>query len=120
MDELKDDLTETIIGACIEVHRALGPGLLESVYEHCVCRELELRGVAVERQVPIPFDYKGVFIECAYRIDLLVARRVVVELKAVAEILPIHLAQVLTYLKLMDRPVGLLINFNVTSLRKNI
>ena len=115
-----NDLTEQIIGAAIEVHRALGPGLLESAYEECLCHELTERGLVFQRQFPLPLKYKELKLECGYRLDLLVADTVVVEIKAIETILPIHLAQVLTYLKLGHWPVGLLINFNVPVLKDGI
>lgn len=108
-----NDITEAIIGAAIEVHRALGPGLLESAYEECLCRELTLQEVSHIRQYPLPVEYKGVRLDCGYRVDLVVLDRVAVELKAVEGLLPIHEAQLLTYLKLGGWQVGLLINFNV-------
>jgi len=114
------DITHKIIGAAIEVHRQLGPGLLESAYEECLARELSIRGIRFERQKPIPVVYKGIKLECGYRIDLLVERRIVVELKSIAEIAPIHEAVVLTYLKLSGNTVGLLINFHVTVLKDGI
>ena len=95
-----NQITEAIIGAAIEVHRALGPGLLESAYEECLCRELGLRHVPFERQRQLPIEYKGLQLDCGYRLDLLVAGEVVVEVKAVETLLPIHEAQVLTYLRL--------------------
>ena len=113
-------ITETIIGAAIEVHRALGPGLLESAYEECLCRELSLRGIPFERQRSLPVEYKGLRLDCGYRLDLLVADTVVVEIKAVESLLPIHEAQLLTYLRLGGWKVGLLINFNVAVLRQGI
>ena len=113
-------LTKEIISAAIEVHRALGPGLLESAYEECLCRELNLRGIPFERQVPLPVEFKGVRLECGYRLDLLVDKRVVVEIKTVESLLPIHEAQLLTYLKLGGWKVGLLINFNVSVLKNGI
>jgi GxxExxY protein len=106
-------LTEAIIGAAIEVHRALGPGLLESTYQACLVHELRGRGYFVEHEKPVPVVYKGVQLDCGYRIDLLVEETVIVELKSIDSILPIHLAQLLSYLKLSDKTVGLLINFNV-------
>ena len=115
-----NDITERIIGAAIEVHRALGPGLLESAYEECVCREATLRGIQFRRQVSLPVEYKGVRLDCGYRIDLLVSEQVVVEIKAVEGLLPIHEAQLLTYLKLGGWNVGLLINFNSTVLMHGI
>jgi len=114
------DLTHTIIGAAIEVHRQLGPGLLESAYEECLARELSIRNLAYERQKPIPVVYKGVKLECGYRIDLLVEHRIVLELKAIEQIAPIHEAVVLTYLKLSGITVGLLINFHVAVLKDGI
>jgi len=115
-----DPVTEQIIGACIEVHRLLGPGLLESAYEQCLCRELSLRSILLRRQVPLPVDYKGVSLDCGYRIDVLVSEHVVVELKAVDHLQPVHLAQVLTYLKLGGYRTGLLVNFNVTTLKRGL
>lgn len=113
-------ITEQIIGAAIEVHKALGPGLLESAYEQCLCHELALRGIRFERQRPLPVEYKGVKLDCGYRLDLLVADAVVVEIKAVSEIEPIHEAQLLTYLRLGGWKLGLLINFNVSVLKDGI
>jgi len=115
-----DKITEQIIGAAIEVHKALGPGLLESAYEECLCCELSLRGIQFERQRPLPVQYKGTKLDCGYRIDLLVAGTVVVEIKAVEMITPIHEAQLLTYLKLGHWKLGLLINFNVPILKNGI
>jgi len=117
---LDADLTRRIIGAAIEVHRLLGPGLLESAYEECLCRELSLRGILFERQKPIPVVYKDVKLECGYRIDILVEHRIVVELKAIEQIAPIHEAVVLTYLKLSGNRVGLLINFHVPVLKEGV
>ncbi len=114
------DGSEEVIGALIEVHRELGPGLLESAYEACVCRELHLLGLAFERQRPVGIVYKGLLVDCGYRIDVLVQGRLVVELKAVDRLLPVHAAQVLTYMKLVGASVGLLVNFNVTSLRQGL
>lgn len=112
--------TEQIIGAAIDVHRALGPGLLESAYEECLCRELALRSIPFERQRPLPVEYKGVRVDCGYRLDLLVANSVVVEIKSVSAIEPVHEAQLLTYLKLGGWKLGLLINFNVPVLKDGI
>ena len=106
-------LTEQIIGAAIEVHRALGPGLLESAYEECLSHELALRAIPFRRQVPLPLAYKGVKLECGYRVDLLVSDAVVVEIKTVEHLEPVHTAQVLTYLKLGGWSLGLIVNFNV-------
>src|SRR3989304_9511334 len=114
------ELTHGIIGAAIEVHRLLGPGLLESAYEECLARELTLRGLQFERQKPIPVVYKDVKLECGYRIDLLVEGRIVVELKAVEALGPIHEASILTYLRLSGCSLGLLINFNVPVLKDGI
>ena len=105
-------LTEIVIGCAIEVHRALGPGLLESAYEIWLCRELSLRRIAFERQVAIPVDYKGVKLDCGSRADLVVDGKILAEIKAVDQLAPIHEAQVLSYLKLSGLKVGLLINFN--------
>ena len=116
----RDKLTYEIIGAAIEVHKAIGPGLLESVYEECLCKELSQRQIPFERQKPLPVEYKGAKLECGYRLDLLVADKVVVEVKAVDALLPIHEAQLLTYLKLGGWEIGLLINFNVEVLRDGI
>ena len=116
----KDPRTAPIIGAAIEVHRALGPGLLESAYEECLCHELHLRGLAFERQVDLPVSYKGVHLSCGYKIDLLVRNEVILELKTVESILPVHEAQLLTYLKLLNKQVGLLINFNTALLTRGI
>ncbi len=120
--EIKDlnEISGKVIGAAIEVHRHLGPGLLESAYEACLSHELRLRGLVVEKQVPIPVFYKGVKIDCAYRLDFLIAKKVIVELKAVEKILPIHEAQTLTYLKLCKLRLGLIINFNVPILKNGI
>lgn len=115
-----NSITERIIGAAIAVHRALGPGLLESTYESCLATELEERGLTVERQHPVPVVYKNVRLDCGYRIDMLVHRAVIVELKAVARLDPVHSAQLLTYLRLSGLSTGLLINFNVALLKDGI
>lgn len=112
-------LTGEIIAAAIEVHRELGPGLLESSYEMCLARELELRGIAVEFQKPLPLKYKGIKLNCGYRLDLL-ASAVIVKVKSVAALAPIHEAQLLTYLKLTGLRVGLLMNFNVLVLKDGL
>lgn len=112
--------TEAIIGSAIEVHRSLGPGLLETIYEECLCRELALRQIPFERQRPLPVEYKGLRLDCGHRLDLLVDDQVVVEIKAVESLLPVHEAQLLTYLKLGGWKVGLLINFNVPVLKQGI
>jgi len=114
------EITDKIIGAAIEVHTCLGPGLLESAYQHCLARELTLRGVPYQAEVPLPIEYKGETLECGYRLDLLVADKVIVELKSVETLLPIHEAQLLTYLRLAKRRVGLLINFNVPVLKNGL
>jgi len=111
---------EAVIGAAIEVHRHLGPGLLESAYESCLCRELELRGLSFERQQSLPISYKGQSVECGYRLDLVVAGVVLAEIKAVEALLPIHQAQLLTYLRLTGLRLGLLLNFNVPVLTQGI
>jgi len=113
-------ITERIIGAAIEVHKVLGPGLMESAYEECLCRELPLCGIGVERQLQLPVEYKGVRLDCNYRVDLLVAQSVVVEIKSLSSIERIHEAQLLTYLKLGGWKLGLLINFNVPTLKDGI
>lgn len=115
-----NDLTGAVIGAAIEVHKLLGPGLLESTYEECLCRELELRKFLFERQKELPVEYKGVKLDCGYRLDILVENRLIVELKACESLQPIHEAQLLTYLKLTGIKVGLLINFNVPVLKEGI
>ena len=115
-------LTGLVIGTAIEVHKALGPGLLESAYEECLCRELELklRGITFERQQELPIEYKGAKLDCGYRLDIVVAGRLILELKACENLQPIHEAQLLTYLKLTGIKVGLLINFNVPVLKEGI
>jgi len=113
-------VTETIIGASIEVHKALGPGLLESAYEECLCHELSLKHLQFYRQRKLPLAYKGIQLDCGYRIDLLVEERVIVELKTIEKLSPIHDAQLLTYMKLANSSVGLLINFNVPVLKNGI
>ena len=118
--ELFDQVTEKIIGAAIEVHRALGPGLLESAYEACLAFELSDRGLKVETQKPLPVVYRGVKLDCGYRLDLLVDDSVIVEIKAVDHLAPIHQAQLLSYLKLSGCKVGLLLNFNVKMLRQGV
>ena len=113
-------LSGRVVGARIEVHRHLGPGLLESAYEECLAYELALAGLTFSRQKVLPVIYKDVALECGYRIDFLVEDRLVVELKAVDQLQPVHTAQVITYLKLLKLPLGLLINFNVPALRQGI
>lgn len=113
-------LTGTIIGAAIEAHRIFGPGLLESAYEACLAFELKEQGLKIDRQIELPLIYKNLYLDCGYRLDLLVNDAVVVEIKAITTIAPIHLAQLTSYLKLTKCRVGLLINFNVTMLRDGI
>lgn len=115
-----DQLTERVIGACIEIHKILGPGLLESAYEECLCHELRLAGLGFERQRPLAVAYKGIQLDCGYRLDIVVEKRLVLELKSVDSLAPIHAAQLLTYLKLSGLTVGHLINFNVPVLRLGI
>lgn len=112
---LHEDLTERVIGAAIEVHRALGPGLLESAYEECLCHELDLRGIAFERQFPLPVEYKGVNLDCGYRLDIVIENSVVLEIKCVEHILPVHEAQLLTYPKMAHKRVGLILNLRTNS-----
>ena len=114
------DGTDEVIGALIEVHRHLGPGLMESAYEACLCAELSERRLKFERQRPLPIRYKGVHLDCGYRLDLVVGDCILLELKAVERLLPSHEAQVITYLRLSRLPVGLLVNFNVTALRNGL
>ncbi len=118
--DAEQPLTREIIAAALEVHRTLGPGLLESAYQACLCHELELRKIPFRQQVEIPIAYKGVKLDCGYRIDLIVCEKVVLELKSVQEILPVHEAQLLTHLHLTGLRIGLLINFNVAALKNGI
>ena len=118
--ESRDPRTSPIPSAAIEVHRHLGPGLLESAYEECLCHELHLLELSFARQVDLPVEYKGLKLDCGYKIDLIVQDEVILELKAVEKLLPIHQAQLLTYLKLAHKRVGLLINFNVPLLTQGI
>lgn len=118
--EAYNKLSEKIIGSCIEVHKVLGPGLLESSYEECLCRELKLRSLMFERQCSLPIEYKGANLDCGYRMDIVVENRIVLELKSVEMILPIHKAQLLTYLKLSGFRLGLLVNFNVDLMKNGI
>ena len=116
----QDPLTYEIIGGAIEVHRALGPGLLENVYEECLAIELGDRGLEVQRQVPVPVLFKGRQIDLAYRMDMLVNGLVVLELKAIEKLLPVHEVQLMTYMRLADKKTGLLINFHTPYLRDSI
>jgi GxxExxY protein len=115
-----DDLSNQVIGCAIEVHRALGPGLLESTYEQCLARELQIHGLRFNLQWPLPIDYKGVRLDCAYRVDILVEGQLIVELKAVDRVLSVHRAQLLSYMKLAGVRTGLLINFNVPMLKDGL
>jgi len=114
------ELTQAIIGALIEVHKHLGPGLLESAYQKCFCRELTLRGIPYECERNIPINYKGVELDCGYRLDVLVHGRVLVEIKSVETLTAVHTAQLLTYMRLLGIRVGLLVNFNVPVLKEGI
>ncbi len=116
----ENELTDKIIGATIEVHRSLGPGLLESAYQKCLARELAIREIDFETEKAIPLHYKGIDLECGYRIDFLIEGEIILELKSVNEILPIHKAQMLTYLWLVQRRLGLILNFNVPVLKDGI
>jgi GxxExxY protein len=118
--QANDPLTEKIIGFAIEVHRQLGPGLLESAYEECLCYELEQNGLIFRRQVPLPVVYKAVRLDCGYRIDIVVEQRVILELKTVERLVPVHDAQLLTYLKLSGLRTGLLLNFHSPVLKDGI
>ena len=115
-----NNLTGNVIGAVIEVHKALGPGLLESTYEECLCHELDLREIIYERQKELFLKYKGVNLDCGYRIDMLVEGQLILELKVCESLEKIHEAQLLTYLKLIGIAIGLLINFNVPMLKEGI
>ena len=114
------ELTEKVIGAAIEVHKHLGPGLLESAYESCLCHELSLRGLSFERQVALPLDYKDLHVPSAFRLDLVVEDKIIVELKSQEGILAVHEAQLMTYLRLTGKRVGLLLNFNVPTMKDGI
>ncbi|MDX1698399.1 MAG: GxxExxY protein [Thiohalobacterales bacterium] len=116
----EDLLSGQIIEAAIEVHRRTGPGLLESVYEHCLCVELDRCGLKFERQVPLAFMYKGIKLHCGYRLDLVVDKLVILELKAVQQVLPIHQAQLLTYLRLSGIRLGIILNFNEILIKNGI
>jgi GxxExxY protein len=120
MNTVNDDFSRTVIGLAIDVHRELGPGLLESAYEECLAYELQQASIRFFRQEPVPIVYKGLSLDCGYRLDLLVEDRLVVELKSVEDLLPIFDAQVLTYMKLARKSVGLLINFNVPMLKMGL
>jgi GxxExxY protein len=115
-----NEITERVIGACIEIHKTLGPGLLESTYEECLCHELSLAGLTFERQRALPVVYKGVMLDCGYRLDVVVEGKVILELKAIEAMTSVHEAQLLTYLKLSGLTLGLLINFNVAVLKNGL
>jgi len=115
-----NEITARVIGAAIEVHIALGPGLLESAYEECLSQELQLRGISFERQKPLPVEYKGARLDCGYRLDMVVEDRVILELKACDSIEEIHKAQILTYLRLSGLKLGLILNFNVPVMKEGI
>lgn len=115
-----DKLSNKVIGCAIEVHRNLGPGLLESTYEQCLAHELKIEGMPFKLQYPLPVEYKGIKLDCGYRIDLLVDNSLIVELKSVDNVLPIHQAQLLTYMKLSGIKIGLLMNFNVKYMKNGI
>jgi GxxExxY protein len=115
-----EELSGQIRGAAIEVHRELGPGLLESAYEECLCYELRSRGIAYDRQLELPVKYKGLQLDCGYRIDVLVEKKIVLELKSVESLLAIHEAQLMTYLKLSGCKLGMLMNFNVVLMKEGM
>lgn len=115
-----DEPSNRVIGCAIEVHRVLGPGLLESTYEQCLAHELRLKGIAFQLQLPQAVEYKGIRLNCGYRLDMLIEKQLIVELKSVEEIKGIHEAQLLTYMKLANVRVGLLINFNISRLKDGI
>ncbi len=119
-DDVFGGCSESVIGACIEVHRHLGPGLLESAYEQCVSHELTLRGLRFERQRAVPLEYKGMPLECGYRLDFVVEEELIVEIKSVDRLLSVHQAQLLTYLRLTGLETGLLVNFRETVLRNGL
>ena len=116
----RDPLTDKVIGLAIEVHRSLGPGLLESAYEGCLCYELTHHGVPFERQVPLAIQYKNVRLDCGYRLDIVVERSLILEIKSIEQLLRLHEAQLLTYLKLSGIRTGLLLNFNVMLMKEGI
>jgi len=115
-----DELSRSVIGCATEVHRNLGPGLLESTYPQCLACELSHAEIAFQMEVPLPVRYKDILLDCGYRIDLLISDDLIVEIKSVEALLPIHQAQILTYMRLASVPLGLLINFNVTKLQSGI
>jgi GxxExxY protein len=113
-------LSNVVIGAAIDVHKTLGPGLLETAYETCLCHELDLRGIEYKKQIQLPVKYKSIQLDCGYRLDVLVENKIVIELKSIEKILPIHDAQLLTYLKLGGWQLGMIFNFNVSLLKHGI
>ncbi len=115
-----EELSHEILAACIEVHRELGPGLLESAYEECLCREFGLRSIAFRRQDPLPVTYKGIRLDCGYRMDIVADDKILLEIKSVEAVHALHEAQLMTYLRLSGLRVGLLINFNVTVLKDGV
>ena len=120
MEWKHEELTHQIIGAAIEVHKHLGPGLLEAAYQSCLARELSIREILFQKEISIPLEYKGMRVEPGYRLDFVVEQKVIIEVKAVESVLPVHEAQLLTYLKLTNLPVGLIINFHVPVLKDGI
>jgi GxxExxY protein len=118
--ERLNNLTERIIGCSIEVHKAIGPGLLESAYEECLCFELGHTGLTFRRQVPLPVRYKSVNLDCGYSLDLIVENEIIIELKAVERIMPIHEAQLLSYLKMLNKRIGLILNFHTSIMKHGI
>ena len=114
------ELSNKVIGCAIEVHKALGPGLLESAYQQCLCHELKLNGVGFQVEKPLPIDYKGCRLDCGYRIDILVEDEIILELKSVEQLNHVHEAQILSYMKLLGKKQGFLINFNVTLLKNGL
>ena len=115
-----DELSQSVLGCALEVHRNTGPGLLESTYRQCLAHELSRAGISFQMELPVPIRYKGTLLDCGYRLDLLIQGDLIVEIKTVEALLPIHQAQVLTYMRLAKIPIGLLINFNVTKLKNGI
>ena len=115
-----DGLSRNVIGCALQVHRELGPGLLESTYRICLAHELSHAGISFQMELPVPVNYKGILLDCGYRIDLLVEGDLVVEIKTVETLLPVHQAQILTYMRLAKMPLGLLMNFNVAKLQNGI
>ena len=115
-----EELSGRIISAAIEVHKHLGPGLLESAYELCLCHELHLRGISFRRQVPLPIHYKGISLDCEYKLDVVVEDKVILEIKSVDHVIDLNKAQLLTYLRLTDKKLGMLLNFNVEKMKNGI